>query len=506
MGKLVAGVNDLATLFPEVAKEAEGWDPKTVTANSGKKVLWSCHTGHQWEATVNDRTPPKSSGCPYCLGVRAVKGVNDLETLHPEVAREAYGWDPTTVKSGSQKKLPWVCELGHKWQAVVSSRTPPYSAGCPVCAGKQAWAGFNDLATLFPTVAAEAYGWDPSTLTPGSSKKVSWSCVLGHRWDAQVKTRTPPQNSGCPFCTGKQVLAGFNDLKTLFPELAGEACGWDPSKVKPGSDSKFRWLCEQGHTWLATPKDRKPPKGTGCPVCTSKEVASGFNDLASQFPDLAREAEGWDPRTVTPNSQKSVLWKCAKGHQYKSRVAQRTPPQRQGCPVCAGREVLKGFNDLSTLFPDLGKEADGWDPSTVTAGSNRVLRWRCKEGHTWETQVNNRTPPANSGCPECAEFGFKTTKEAWFYLLERPGEQQLGVTNNLDDRLRHHVKHGWSEVEVVGPFPGEVVLTTEKSFKRWLKAEVGLVPGTHENWFTAKLEVQSLAELKAKSGVETELF
>jgi Resolvase, N terminal domain len=33
-----------------------------------------------------------------------------------------------------------------------------------------------------------------------------------------------------------------------------------------------------------------------------------------------------------------------------------------------------------------------------------------------------------------------------------------------------------------------------------------LVPATHENWFTASLEVQSLAELKARSGVETDLF
>ena len=42
--------------------------------------------------------------------------------------------------------------------------------------------------------------------------------------------------------------------------------------------------------------------------------------------------------------------------------------------------------------------------------------------------------------------------------------------------------------------------------EKWLRNEVGLVPGTHENWFTSKLEVRSLAELKAKSGVDTGLF
>ena len=59
---------------------------------------------------------------------------------------------------------------------------------------------------------------------------------------------------------------------------------------------------------------------------------------------------------------------------------------------------------------------------------------------------------------------------------------------------------------MVGPFPGEQVMALEKKLKRWLRKEVGLVPGTHENWFSASLEVRSLAELKARSGVETELF
>ncbi len=504
MAKLVPGVNDLQTLFPEAAREADGWDPRAVTANSGKKVAWSCLKGHKWEAKVTDRTPPASSGCPYCSGLRAVPGENDLTTLFPEVAKQADGWDPTTVKAGSQKKLPWVCELGHKWQAVVSSRTPPYNAGCPVCAGKQAWPGFNDLATLFPKVAAEADGWDPSSLTPGSSKKVSWSCTLGHQWDAQVKTRTPPQNSGCPFCTGKQVLEGFNDLKTLFPDLAAEAEGWEPGEVLPGTDKKLKWKCPEGHTWLASPKERKPPEGTGCPVCAGKSVVKGFNDFASLFPELAAEAADWDPTTVTPHSNKKLGWRCPAGHNYTTSAGQRA--RGNSCPVCSGRQTLEGFNDLKTLFPDLASAADGWDPATVTAGSNKVVWWKCTHGHKWLAQVNSRTPPANTGCPECAEFGFKTTKEAWFYLLERPGEQQLGVTNSKEERLTTHARNGWVEVEVVGPFPGKQVLETEKKLKQWLRKEVGLVPGTRENWFTAKLEVRSLAELKTKSGVETDLF
>ena len=38
---------------------------------------------------------------------RIIKGVNDLATTHPEIAKEAYGWDPRTVSAGSHKKLEW---------------------------------------------------------------------------------------------------------------------------------------------------------------------------------------------------------------------------------------------------------------------------------------------------------------------------------------------------------------------------------------------------------------
>ena len=169
-------------------------------------------------------------------------------------------------------------------------------------------------------------------------------------------------------------------------------------------------------------------------------------------------------------------------------------------------KLVAGVTDLGTLHPELAREADGWDPTKVASRSNKKLPWLCKEGHRWRTGVNARTGANKSGCPDCAEYGFKPGKPSWLYLLERPGEQQLGVTNEPGVRLKHHSSNGWTEVEVVGPFAGKLVLETEKTLKKWLKKEVGLVPGTHENWFTAKLEVRSLAELKAKSGVETELL
>ena len=281
MAKLVPGVNDLATLFPEVAKEADGWDPKVVTTKANKKLAWRCKAGHNFEARVADRTRRNCLGCPVCSGKQLLAGVNDLATLFPEVGQEAEGWDPSSVSAKSNKKLGWKCKKGHTWLAVVGTRTPPVSASCPYCSGTKVLPGFNDLKALFPEVAAEASGWEPTTVTAKSGAKKLWSCKKGHFWEARVYTRTPPVNAGCPFCSGRLVVTGVNDLASLFPKLASQAKDWDPRTVKAGSDEKKSWVCELGHTWTASVVNRTPPHGRGCPYCSGNKVLPGFNDLST---------------------------------------------------------------------------------------------------------------------------------------------------------------------------------------------------------------------------------
>jgi hypothetical protein len=59
------------------------------------------------------------------------KGLNDLQTLHPLIAAEAFGWDPQDVKAGSSKKKTWKCHLGHIYEATPKHRTLG-GTGCPL--------------------------------------------------------------------------------------------------------------------------------------------------------------------------------------------------------------------------------------------------------------------------------------------------------------------------------------------------------------------------------------
>jgi len=431
-----------------------------------------------------------------------VSGINDLQSQFPEIAAEAYGWDPSTVARATSKKLQWKCPKGHIYAAKVSSRTGSIASGCSICAGKQVLPGFNDLKTKFPDVAAEAFGWDPARVTAVNGQKLIWKCKKGHIFSATVASRTTG-GCGCPVCSGRQVLAGFNDLKTKFPDVAAEAFGWDPTKVAQHSGKNGQWKCSLGHIFSTTVASRTTG-GRGCPVCSSRQILPGFNDLQSHFPEIAAEAYGWDPSTVTKATNKKLKWKCSLDHQYSSTVNGRTL-RSIGCPYCAGKQVLPGFNDLKTKFPDVAAEAFGWDPATITSGAGKKLKWKCSFGHIYSATVGSRTN-IGSGCPVCAEYGFNPEKDAWFYLMQRPGEQQLGITNELDVRLKAHRRNGWDLLDHTEPASGQKVLDTENAFKKWLKKEIGLIKGTTENWSTTSMEVQSLAELKARSGIETDLF
>ena len=153
--------------------------PDDVTFGSHKIVWWRCQNGRSYRSAVKTRV--QGSGCPYCVRKNVLPEEMSLAAEYPALAKE---WDtaknaplaPNQVLSGSRWKVWWTCANGHSWRAAVFSRTS-LGTGCPVCTGKQALAGENDLATLYPDIAAQ---WDetkngalhPSNVTAGSHKKV----------------------------------------------------------------------------------------------------------------------------------------------------------------------------------------------------------------------------------------------------------------------------------------------------------------------------------------------
>jgi len=341
---------------------------------------------------------------------------NDVTLLKQWDEKANGNLTPHNVSFNSHKKIWWRCAEGHSWESRVYDRNPG-KLGCPYCIGRFPIPGETDLASSHPELALQ---WDlekngsfkPSQVSRGSKKKAWWLCEKGHSWYAIIKSRV--QGNGCPFCTNRKILPGFNDLATTNPELSLQ---WDytknrdltPNNVFAGSTQSVWWLCEKGHSWRANIASRV--NGNGCPVCSGKKIIPGENDLETAFPEIASQ---WHPtkntplaaNMVSPYSNKAVWWLCEKGHEYRTATSVRTT-RNSGCPYCTNRKVLSGFNDLATTHPELAAQ---WHPTLngeltpqmVTCGSTKKVWWLCPDGHVWKTVVYSRGGISKSGCPVCA--------------------------------------------------------------------------------------------------------
>ncbi len=126
-------------------------------------------------------------------------------------------------------------------------------------------------------------------------------------WEQKLRFSSLPEG-------GKPQMISF---ASAHPELLSE---WDsantdcqPEKISYGSNRKVSWIGKCGHVWTATIKNRS--NGSGCPFCSGNRVLPGFNDLQSQYPELAKEwskkNEELSPSEVTVKANRKVWWECS---------------------------------------------------------------------------------------------------------------------------------------------------------------------------------------------------
>lgn len=492
--KLLPGFNDMATRYPQLAEQVVGVDPTTVTAGTGQSFLWRCpRHDAPFRQTIGSRL--RGEGCGICRGRQVVAGVNDLATTHPDLAAQLLDVDPTTVYGGGVKVYRWRCPNHEEpFEQSMGSRIRGY--GCGICAGKQVLAGYNDLATTHPHLAAELVGTDPTTVRATTVTMLLWRCP-NHEEPFPMTGFNRVKGLNCSYCRGLRVKAGVNDMATTHPQLAAELVG-DPTTVLAGTNRTLLWRCPN-HQEPFPSSGVARVNGAGCGYCDGKRLLVGFNDLATRRPDLAAELVG-DPTSVISGTRKVLTWRCSLGHEYEMNADARVSAGR-GCPYCANSKALAGFNDLATKFPAIGRELRDVDPATVLFGTTKVMWWRCaKCGGEWRASVVNRTDK-KSGCPSCSRSNFDPTKPAIIYLMERHGEQQFGISGKVERRMYQHKRAGWTLVEMSPWMPGHQAADLELAVKRWLKVEVGTAKGTSEVWGTGDLEVVSLRDLFERAGV-----
>ena len=406
--KVLIGENDLQTVNPKVAAE---WNyeknnsltPIDVMANSHIKVWWKCNKGHEWQARIQHRN--NGRGCPICNSERT--------TSFPEYAfvyyLEKYGLD--VVHSYKEKGYELDIYLPSKkiaieydggfWHGNKTKKDLEKNQKC-VKDGIELYRIREGLPSLNGS-SIDYIVQEKQKDLPKILKEVLGK-IIGTDVDVDL------ERDAIPIENLREYTEKEKSISITNPKVAAE---WNyeknsnlkPEHVTSNSNKKVWWKCNKGHEWQATIDNRN--NGNGCPYCSGRYAVKGENDLQTVNPTLAKE---WNyeknnelaPIDVTPYSSKKVWWKCNKGHEWQATINHRN--NGSGCPYCASRKVLKGFNDLQTVNPTLAREwnhekNNGLTPVDVMPNSHKKAWWKCKAGHEWQATIASRN--SGRGCPIC---------------------------------------------------------------------------------------------------------
>lgn len=389
--------------------------PSKLTLKSNYRAHWKCRFGHEWSATVVNRTH-NLSGCPYCTNQtsrleiyllcelmvmfpivewrRKIVGVEaDIYIPSHNVAIEVDGeyWHRNKVNADKNKEAHFA--LHHvELVRVRDSRLPIIGGEVVTFSIAEQMLEISirlaeKLKNLGKETPALANYLEERTQANEASYREMIACLPA-----------PPK--------GESLL-------DRYPKVAAE---WDANKNKPltpdlfsaGSDQKVGWICSVGHKWQASIKNRTL-RGSNCPACDRSVASARLRNLQAEKHGSIEEAKPnylsmWDyekngailPSSVAITSRHKVFWKCLNGHSFVKSPAQMK--NDHSCPKC---------HSLSYLKPDIAAE---WDidqngklrPDEVTPGSGKRVWWKCSADHRWRAVISMRTAD-KTGCPICFE-------------------------------------------------------------------------------------------------------
>ncbi|MBR5596914.1 MAG: zinc-ribbon domain-containing protein [Lachnospiraceae bacterium] len=396
-------------------------DINNVTIGSNKKFSWKCHVcSYVWITSPNNRN--QGRGCPYCAGKVVWPRHNDICTTDPAIAAE---WNKekngdltaNDVAPMSNRAFWWKCSIcNYEWHAIVGNRVK--GRGCPNCAHihqtsipeqivyhyvKQR---FDDAINGYVSELISPYSID--IFIPSLNIGVEYD---GERWHKDVKKDMRKsirikeagiklirlREKGCFFLNDNSIQIKVNNPEYKSYEYLN-------STIIELFDVISKMLGER--------------------ICIEPDCADISRRITSVYKDNMIEnslgeknkqlAAEWDYEmngTLTPyhvklKSNKKVGWICHKcGGQWMTTICDRT--EGKGCPVCAGKRVMVGYNDLKTKNPSVAREWNyrknaPWNPEEFTCGSSKKVWWICSKcNNEWQANIRNRAV-LHSACPECS--------------------------------------------------------------------------------------------------------
>lgn len=446
--KFKKGINDLASQRPDLLLEWDyennvGLSPYEITiGHSRPAVKWICSKcNHRWAATVANRVG-HNSGCPECskeviaakARERRFDSAKSLCSLYPDIAKE---WHPTLngelsvekAMSGSNDVVWWKCSVcDYSYQAMIINRTGYKHSGCPQC-NRYMHTSFPEQAFFYYIKnyfndAQNGYtdffdnNMELDIYIPTLRIGVEYD---GGHWHHEAnKHRNRKKYDLCKENGIKLVRIKENYKHGDYDLLDADINIIRTNKTDDGLKECILKLLNELLPNKEHDVDIMRDRGNirANYITTFKEYS-----LLARFPKIAQE---WHPTLngtlkadmVFPSMHEKVWWLCSKcGQPYLASPAHKTRKEHfRGCPICAGKQIVAGINDLASKRPDL---AIDWHPTLngelkptdIAPNYSKKVWWKCHICSNEFYCTPNKRITRNQGCSECKKAMRATKSE-----------------------------------------------------------------------------------------------
>lgn len=217
------------------------------------------------------------------------------------------------------------------------------------------------------------------------------------------------------------------------------------------SKSKAIFRCVNNHEWSAFVNNVL--KENGCPHCSNRAM------LTKEIVQERIKHKNIEIVGEYLGVNKVTKFLCSFGHIWN------TSPYHvmtdTGCPYCSNRAMLTKEIINKRLCDRPFKMMGSY------LGMQSKTTFSCNDGHEWTTtpdSIINR----ETSCPNCASYGFHSTKPAVAYILKFPKFIKYGISNNINSRLNtHRIKNGEYQIIAIKKFSiGKDAIEWEKQIKQ----------------------------------------
>jgi hypothetical protein len=162
-----------------------------------------------------------------------------------------------------------------------------------------------------------------------------------------------------------------------------------------GASKRLWFRCANGHEWETQPSNIRNG-GNWCPYCAGK-----VPHTLEMMKQLAASHGGRCLSSEYKHAHSKLWWCCSRGHEWEA-TASSVRNHGTWCPICCYDKVASdqslGLEEMRALARERGGECLSTE---YPRGRKKRIRWRCGEGHEWES-APAAVKHSGQWCPTCS--------------------------------------------------------------------------------------------------------